>query len=153
MKTTAELKEIFSYNPETGELLQNGRVAGYITGYGYRLLSVKKVRIYAHRLIWCLMTGAWPEYEIDHVNQDKADNRWENLRPATRQENARNQGITARNTSGFKGVSFHKRTQKWRADIFIDGRQKSLGSFDTPEAASNAYQEAAVENFGQFARV
>lgn len=151
MKTVAELKAIFDYNPETGTLLQNGKSAGYIMGSGYRLLSVSKQRIYAHRLIWCLMTGEWPTLEVDHVNRIRSDNRWSNWRLASRQNNARNQSVTAKNTSGFKGVSFHKRTGKWRADIQINGAQKSLGSFNSPKLAALAYKESAKQNFGEFA--
>lgn len=151
MKTAQELRLIFAYDPQTGNLLQHGKRAGYIMGTGYRLLSVNKKRIYAHRLIWCLVTGEWPTLEIDHINRDKSDNRWTNLRLASRQDNARNQSITAKNTSGFKGVSFHKRTGKWRADIKVEDSQKSLGSFTTPEQASLAYREAAMKYFGAFA--
>lgn len=153
MKTAQELKTIFTYDANTGELLQHGKSAGYIMGRGYRLLSVNKQRIYAHRLIWCLMTGEWPTLEIDHVNQNKSDNRWNNLRLASRRNNARNQGITAKNTSGFKGVSFHKRTGRWRADIQLNGAQKSLGSFESPEVAHLAYSKAARQYFGEFAAI
>lgn len=153
LPTREQLLERFTYNPSDGTLISRGKEAGYIMASGYRLCSVKKRRIYAHRLIWCMMTGEWPASEIDHIDQNKSNNRWDNLRLATRQDNARNQSATARNTSGFKGVSFHKRTQKWRADIQIEGRQKSLGSFDTPEQASKAYRESATKNFRQFASV
>ncbi len=148
-----QLLERFTYNPADGTLISDGRESGYVMKSGYRLLSVKKKRLYAHRVIWCMMTGIWPSVEIDHINQNKSDNRWSNLRLATRQQNARHQNITAKNTSGFKGVSFHKRTNTWRADIFVDGRQVSLGHFNKPEVAADAYRAAALQNFGAFASV
>lgn len=151
MKTASELRHIFNYDPKTGELLQYGKRAGYITLTGYRLLSVKKQRIYAHRLIWCLVTGEWPTSEIDHINQDRSDNRWSNLRLATRQQNARNRKRNAKNRSGFKGVSFHNRVGRWRAVIELDSGHKHLGYFDDPKSASIAYRNAAQQHFGQFA--
>jgi hypothetical protein len=153
LPTREQLLERFTYNPDDGTLISYGREAGYVMGSGYRLCSVKKQRIYAHRLIWCMMTGEWPTEEVDHANRNKSDNRWCNLRLASRQNNARNQSVTAKNTSGFKGVSFHKRTGKWRADIQLNGSQKSLGSFDSPELAALAYQDSAKQNFGEFATV
>ena len=152
MRTVQELRAWFSYNPETGELRQLGRLAGYVMRTGYRLLSVKKQRIYAHRLIWCLMTGDWPEREIDHINGCKSDNRWCNLRLATRQENARNQSVRTTSKSGYKGVSFHTRVGRWRAVIETDLGHRHLGYFDTKEQASCMYQQAATTYFGQFAR-
>lgn len=142
----------FRYDQETGDLFQNGspKKAGYLTTFGYRLVSYKKQRIYAHRLIWFLMTGDWPLLEIDHINGNKSDNSWVNLRIATRQDNARNQGKTLKNTSGFKGVSFHK--GKWRAVVKTDGKHRHLGYFNTKENAANAYRVSAAENFKEFAR-
>lgn len=153
MKTIEELRSIFQYDPETGDVEQHGRIAGYIMKSGYRLLSVNKQRIYAHRLIWALMTGEWPKGEIDHINGSKSDNRWSNLRPANRIENARNQTVTTKNHSGFKGVSFHTRVGRWRAVIEADGRHVHLGYFDTPEEASSVYKAAAEQHFGAFARL
>jgi len=83
------------------------------------------------------------ELEIDHINGNRADDRIQNLRLATRTEQQWNVGKTKRNKSGHKGVSFYKRLNKWRADIRINGKQKNLGYFETAKEASNAYQEAA----------
>lgn len=152
LPTREQLLERFSYNPEDGSLISDGREAGYPMKSGYRLLSVKKRRIYAHRAIWCMMTGDWPVFEIDHANGVKSDNRWCNLRAATRTENARNQGKTKKNTSGFKGVSFHTRVGRWRAVIETRFGHKHLGYFDDKETAFEAYQWAAQHYFGNFAK-
>lgn len=148
--TQKELLNLFIYNPHDGSLIFNGREAGYIMKSGYRLLSIKKIRYYAHRVIWCIMTGDWPEKEIDHINGIKYDNRWSNLRLATRQQNAMNRGPDKTNKSGLKGVSFHK--GKWRAVIFSNGKHKHLGCFDSSELASLAYKKASEIEHGEFSR-
>lgn len=151
--TAQDLEKAFSYDPETGTIVQNGRLAGYVMKSGYRLLSFRKKRLYAHRVAWCLQTRTWPSAEIDHINGLKDDNRWSNLREANRQENARNQGITKKNRSGLKGVSFHSRVGRWRAVIETDNGHTHLGYFETPQAASEAYRMAAQNHFGEFARI
>ncbi|MCI0598731.1 MAG: HNH endonuclease [Beijerinckiaceae bacterium] len=94
--------------------------------------------------------GAWPIAQIDHINGDRADNRFLNLREATRTENAWNAKLRSDSHSGFKGVRRHKR--RWCAYIKVSGKQKHLGSFATPEEAHDAYCRAAREHHGQFAR-
>lgn len=153
LPTREQLLERFTYCPGDGTLISDGREAGYLMKSGYRLLSVKKQRLYAHRVIWCMMTGLWPTCEIDHRNGDKADNRWANLREANRQNNSRNQGLTSKNTSGLKGVSFHGRVGRWRAVIKVGGHHKHLGYFDDKESAYAAYKQAATKHFGDFARL
>lgn len=88
----------------------------------------------------------------DHKDGNGLDNRKPNLRPATNQQNAQNGTCHKGSTSKFKGVSWYSDYQKWRAAIYIAGKQKSLGYFDTEEAAALAYDAAAVKNFGDFAR-
>lgn len=98
-----------------------------------------------HRFI----TG-W-EY-VDHINGDGLDNRRCNLRPATAATNARNVGLRSHNTSGYKGVTWHKAGRKWMAQLRVDGRQVYLGLFTDPAEAASAYDAAALEHFGEFAR-
>ena len=101
-----------------------------------------------HRLI----TGAMPGQFVDHVNHDGLDNRWpENLRICTPSQNNANQRVRSNNTSGYKGVSLHKSTGKWKARLKAYGRERHLGCFDDPWEAAQAYNVAAIEAFGTFA--
>jgi hypothetical protein len=90
---------------------------------------------------------------IDHINVNPLDNRRENLRIATNQQNQYNTNKYKSNTSGFKGVSFKKQNQKFRAQIQINDKRKHLGYFATAAAAHECYKKAAVKYHGEFARV
>jgi hypothetical protein len=98
-----------------------------------------------------LTHGEWPG-DIDHINGVKADNRLCNLREVTKSQNARNVGISWANTSGFKGVSWDKRSRRWQALIRAEGRLKKLGTFATREEAALAYRTASVELHGVYGR-
>ena len=90
---------------------------------------------------------------VDHRDGDGLNNVRANLRPATKSQNNRNQRMTDRNTSGFKGVSWHKKDRKWRACIHVNNRYIHLGNFDPPEAASTAYVEASARMHHEFGRI
>lgn len=90
---------------------------------------------------------------VDHVNRDGLDNRRANLRPATKSQNAMNARIRSDNTSGFKGVTLTRSTRRWRALIVVDGRREHLGYFDDAAEAARAYDRAALDLFGEFARL
>lgn len=92
------------------------------------------------------MNKAWPTISIDHINQVRDDNRIQNLREVSRSENQQNRGMSKNNNSGFKGISWHKKSNKWQAQIHFQGKRQHLGLFHTPEEASAAYQ-AAAEKF------
>lgn len=90
---------------------------------------------------------------VDHIDGDSLNNRRANLRIATYAQNNCNRKINKNNASGFKGVSWHRNTGKWRAVIKIGGNQISLGLYSTPEDAHAAYCKAAVKYHGEFARL
>lgn len=150
--TAARLREYLSYDPETGELrwlinktstARAGQIAGGIQhlrpGYSRRRIFIDGYEYKANRLAWLYMTGEWPVGQVDHINTDPMDNRWENLRVATPAENQWNVGIRRRNTTGFTGVYYDKRRNKWRAEFTVH-----LGRYDTPEAAHEAYKQALL---------
>jgi hypothetical protein len=157
--TVDEIRAALAYDSETGVLTWKpgrhlaGKAAGYVSTGGYRLISVGQKEIQAHRLAWAIQTGAFPEGPMDHINGDRLDNRWANLRAATFRQNAQNRRIRSDNTTGAKGVSFNRTTGRYRAYIYVKGRQVVLGHFDTVEAASEAYAQGAHKHFGAFARV
>jgi hypothetical protein len=110
---------------------------------------------YLHcRLVWMWHYGEDPgDLEIDHIDGNRANDRIENLRLATRSQQQWNVATNSRNTSGVKGVSFYKRLGLWRADIQVNGKQKTLGYFKERAQAVSAYKQAAVVLHGAFARL
>lgn len=99
-----------------------------------------------------LLMNAAGDAEVDHVNGDGLDNRRCNLRLATHAENGRNRRLAVNNTSGYRGVTWRKKEQKWSAKIRHDRRTHWLGLFDSPELAAAEYQKAAERLFGEFYR-
>jgi hypothetical protein len=118
-----------------------------ILRYFGSIILIKQI----NRLIWVMMTGNRPSslMHIDHIDGNPTNNRWNNLRLCEPQQNARNSKTPKNNSSGYKGVA--KSLNKFRAFIVVNRRQIHLGTFNTPEEASAAYQKAAIEKFGEFA--
>lgn len=163
LPSVERLRERLSYDPATGiltwlsvESLQSrikvGDEAGFFDANGYRCIKLDGKKLYAHRVIWKLMTGQDPVNQIDHRDCDKGNNRWDNLREATPSENARNVRQPSHSRSPYKGVTWHKGDKKWQASITVDGRKRYLGSFKTAEDAAAAYRGAAQRIYGEFAR-
>lgn len=167
MLTAARLRELLDYDPGTGVFrwrvyrspnAQAGEIASCVSkaphdrGGGYRRIAIDGKTHTAHRLAWLYVTGEEAPPQIDHESTNRDDNRFSNLRVATHSDNAGNRGAQANNTSGFKGVTWHKGAGRWLAQIQRHGRHEYLGLFDTPEAAHAAYAKAARETFGEFAR-
>lgn len=158
--TQERLKQLLHYNPDNGLFLwrvvtmrtRPGDRAGTVKK-GYVVIGVDGKSYAAHRLAFLYMTGNLPTVYVDHKNSDGTDNRWANLRLATNSQNQMNVAMWAHNTSGFKGVSWHKREGRWSANIRIDGKKKSLGYFDDPKEGYAAYCEAARLHHGEFARL
>lgn len=160
MITYERLLQLLHYEPETGVFTwrgargpaKGGAVAGSIDGDGYRSIMIDGKNYFAHRLAFLWMRGAWPKADIDHWNLNKANNRWTNLRDATSSQNKANTCARVNNTSGYKGVSWHKRDRKWRAEIGVSGKRIFLGNRVTREECAALYATAAKEHFGEFAR-
>lgn len=128
-----------------------GDVAGTLTKNGYVIISVHCLRFMAQRLAFLYMTGNWPTGIVDHKNGCKSDNKWDNLRDATKVLNAGNAQPHADSTTGIKGV-FMAPGGKFRSAIGRNGRQVHLGTFPTIEDAHQAYIKAAGDYFGEYAR-
>ena len=118
----------------------------YAVRNGYSGPNHREVRM--HRTIM----GEPDGMDVDHCDGDGLNNRRANLREATRKQNTHNQRTRSSNTSGFKGVTWHKAGGKWQAQIMMDGRKRHLGLFDTPEAAHEAYVSASKDLHGNFGR-
>ena len=156
----ATLKRILRYSKQTGQFIWRvkysrkvvkGNVAGGLNVAGYVVIGIDGRTYYAHRLAWFYVTGEWPN-QIDHRNGNRADNQWSNLRLATHQQNILNAKKCQANTSGFKGVSWHKGAGKWSAYIILDGKKRHLGLYETPELAHLSYVNAATAAQPEFVR-
>ena len=152
--TQEELKSLLHYNHETGIFTwkeyrggwaYKDSIAGRENTQGYIDIMVKGRRYKAHRLVWLYLYGAWPEKEIDHINGVTRDNRLCNLREATHYENSQNTKHFSNNTSGHKGVSWHKRKKKWEVHIGVNGKLKYIGAYTDIEEAKEAYIKAKAE--------
>ncbi len=155
------LKSILHYEEESGLFTwlvvrkkgcKIGALAGSSRKDGYLQIKINGKLYLAHRLAWFYMTGKWPEKEIDHKNTITSDNAWSNLREADRSRNMWNKSKHAKNSSGLKGVSFHKWTRKWLAQIMVDGKKIYLGCYVDKFQASLAYAEASKLHFGEYSR-
>lgn len=156
------LRELLEYFPETGQWRWRvtnsmravaGSIAGYTDHRGYVYIGVDGVVYLAHRLAHLYMTGEWPPDQIDHENTNKNTNRWDNLRPATNQQNHGNMGKHKDNTSGFKNVYYRRgRRMPWLVQIMARGELFHIGTFATAEEADVAAGVARQELFGEFSR-
>ena len=124
--------------------------------YGYKRLNIYKNKKMFVKLVHQLVANAFLENIdnkpcIDHIDNNKENNNVSNLRFATYQENVRNSKIAKNNTSGAKGITFSKASNKWRAYITIDGLEAHLGYFDSIEDAKAARVNKVKQVFGEFA--
>jgi hypothetical protein len=160
MITQEYLKSVLHYEPITGawtwKISRRGmkpyQQAGSISVYGYRTIKIDKKQYRGSRLAWFYMKGEWPN-QIDHINNISDDDRWENLREVTKQQNQQNRGKQKINTSGYKGVYWHNKNKKWYAQIGINRKNIHLGFFDDLKEAALAYNYAASQHFGPYARL
>lgn len=153
MITADKLRALLVYDPDTGHFWRKstGRRVADLPRSGYFAVYVDKKRYSAHRLAWLYMTGKWPEAEIDHIDRDKHNNVFANLRECTREQNAYNLPPLSNNKCGIKGV-FRYKHGSWGAHIRANGRTMYLGSFGTMEQAVFVRREAEAKYHGQFAQ-
>ena len=118
--------------------------------HGYYTVYINGKIKYYHRLVWEHFNGEISAgFQIDHINNVRTDNRIENLQLLTNKDNCRCRLKQKNNISGKPGVSWHKRDKKWRAQIYINGKNKYLGLFEQLEAASQAYLQAKIKYHGK----
>ena len=151
MITQKQLKELLYYDPKTGVFTWRvstnsrapvGSVAGCSDNKGYRLIGIGGKSYKAHRLAFLYMTGSFPENQVDHINHDPADNRWENLRNVTNFENGRNQSLHKRNKTGVPGIE-KRPSGSWAVKVL----RRYLGTYKDFELAEFVASEAR-EHFG-----
>lgn len=160
-----QLRNLYTYDSSTGrfsrkvktylstklgEVLGSNSGKGYLIGQAYKQMRFLGKLYPYHRLAWLYVTGSWPPkgIQIDHINQDKQDNRFCNFRLATNSENLQNRGLSKSNKTGYKGVYFStSRPKPWSADITVGGRKIYLGCFNEKEEAVHARRTAEVAHY------
>ena len=167
MKLSADyVRSILDYDKETGNLrwkprqtrrgLWNIKFAGKIAGTSEtdgRRKIVLKGKPYQHsHVAWVIVTGEWPRHEVDHLDTNPANNKWSNLREATRVQQLHNRCVMGNSTTGLKGVHKNKHGTTYNARIRVKGRRLFVGNFPTAEDAHAAYCIAASKYYGEFAR-
>ena len=151
--TYEELHKNLDYDPDTGlftRLIANsptvtiGDIAGTRNQNGYIEIKINSVSYKAHRLAWLWVEGYFPEVDIDHEDQIRHNNRWDNLRLVSQQCNSRNCGNPKNNISGVKGISWYKPTNRWLSGITVNYKREYLGrykSFDDAVCARLAGEQ------------
>ena len=158
--TQEQLRKDLWYNYETGHFTwikhpqakRIGTRAGDLTASNYRYIMIAGKKHKEHRLVWLYHYGSFPvdDLVVDHIDADRSNNTFWNLRLCTPEQNKLNVGRSCRNTSGYKGVSYNKPTGKWKAKIQCDGVDHYLGLHKTPEQAHKAYVKLGKELHGEF---
>jgi len=154
--TQKQLKYWLNYDPNTGiftwiNLPSNAVKIGNKAGWqkkGYCQIRLKGRLYYSHRLAFLYMIGAFPTDDVDHINGNRTDTTWTNLRAVTSQDNRKNAAISINNTSGVLGVVWDKRKNMWMAKIGINYKTKFLGYFDDLEMAK--YARLSAEKVHQY---
>lgn len=166
LPSPAELRQLLRYEPETGKLfwlareinpndrgptIFNKRYAGkeaFTCRMGQKHLQgrVYNHGLLAHRVIWALIYGEWPHWQIDHINGNPTDNRLANLRDVRAVENQRNMKRPSNNTSGVSGVDWQEGRQRWRARIKVGGKNIHVGRFIEFGDAVRARQDALARH-------
>ena len=157
--STVNLHELFEYIdgelfwkiPAGGQgCIKAGSKAGVTHKNGYKSVRVKNVMLKQHRVIYMMFHGSIPK-TIDHIDGNPSNNRIENLREATASQNMRNSRKQTRNTSGVKGVSWHRSKNKWIASCGLNGKLIHIGYFEEINDASDAVMKFRKEHHKEFA--
>jgi hypothetical protein len=157
MKLTQTLiTKLIEYDPNTGVVTRIGRIVRgdrikkhhYIptarSTHGYLQMTICDKTYDIHRLIFLLIDGQFPTDDVDHIDGNRINNKWVNLRKVSRGVNLHNLGVKSNNTSGVTGVGLHKTTGKFRASICSHGVQEHLGVFNTIEEATRVRHAAEI---------
>lgn len=155
------MESILHYDPDTGiftwinciKKKLNGMEAGGKNKSGYMLIKINGIKYYAHRLAFMIMIGDFPKNNVDHIDGNKVNNKWKNLREATFSENSFNSKLRNDNTSGCKCVSFHIRNKKWQVSITLNGKRKHYGFFDSKNDAEKKAISVMKYERGEFFRL
>lgn len=163
------LREVLSYDYDSGDLVWrerrdvqkswNSKFSGKkaftsLSPNGYKTGSLNNKDYYSHRVVWTYVFGFIPNgYDIDHINRDRSDNRICNLRLASRSSNNANRIGKEGSTSKFLGVSWSNRYKKWISQITKDYKNTLIGRFHSEVDAAKAYDRAAIEIHGHYARL
>ena len=148
------LRKYLHYDPDTGiftwinkpaKRIEVGSVAGALRPNGYYQIRLFHKIYRSHRLAWFYMEGYFPENDIDHIDRNPANNKWNNLREVSKACNSRNSKVPVNNKTGIKGVSKQKRCKKWRAQISVNNTPIQLGHFADKIDAAKARWEAEKE--------
>lgn len=163
LPTRDEVCDLLDYDRKTGVFTwrvgrrgraKAGTKAGALAGKGHIQITIYNTRHYAHRLAWLITYGEWPPagMDVDHIDGVGTNNAIANLRLATPSQNAANaSGLRKNNTSGFRGVSLHRRIGRWEARIIVEGVVHHIGYHETAEEAARAYDRASLQLNGPFA--
>lgn len=159
--TVSELKELINYDPDTGEIrwkkgrpgASSGNLAGTLKPSGYVIVLIKRKLYRAHRIAWFYMTGEFPTKEIDHINGNKSDNRFCNLRLADKTQNNWNKKVRKDSKVGIKNVLYFPNFKKYYVRINANKQKHQFGPFDTIEEAAKVAEAQRAVLHAEFAHV
>jgi hypothetical protein len=151
MLTRDRLKELLSYDSDTGLFTWNydrggtafaGSIAGTLNTKGYVRIKVDNRLFSGHRLAFLYTNGEFPKEQVDHINNIRHDNRWNNLRLVSPEENQHNRKKSKNNKTGIDGVYWEKARNKYKVQIYVNNTCINIGRYATLEEAKKARENA-----------